>query len=321
MSEVSNYQWPQCFIKKVNFINYSNTKTNKIKNEIEEFFSKKLFSKAILFPSARSCIGAIIEFNKIGRGNEVYVNKWVSNCLFNTIGYYSNPTINLNDPDLFIFNNLWGVKQKIFKKAKLNKKVKLIDDSCDSILLKKSSTFPNNSDYEIFSLPKIIGSISGGIVISRNKKFINFCIKRQKKNKKLSILQSKLKFSELNKKSIFDYRYNEPINSYLEKNALVDILKKLKNYEINKNLIIKRIKILQNCIKFEIDNDRVGPVIAIELSKLKNQNKLKKYFLIRHKLKNYKKNHSKKYLLFPLHFKISEQKFNNYLKILKKNIK
>ena len=321
MPEVFNYQWPQCFIKKVKFINYSNEKTNKIKKEIEEFFSKKLFSNAVLFPSARSCIGAIIEFNKLGRKNEVYVNKWVSNCLFNTIGFYSNPTINLNNPDLFIFNNLWGVKQKIFEKVKFKKKVKLIDDSCDSILLNKSSIFPNNSEYEIFSLPKIIGSVSGGIVISKNERFINFCINRQKKNKKLGVLQSKLKFSELNQKSIIDYRYKEPINSYLEKNTLVDILKKLKNYEINKNLIIKRIKILKNCINFKIDNDRVGPVIAIELKKLKNQNKLRKYFLIRHKLKNYKKNYSKKYLLFPLHFKISEKKFNYYLKILKKNIK
>ena len=241
--------------------------------------------------------------------------------MFNTIGFYSNPTINLNNPDLFIFNNLWGVKQKIFEKEKKKKKVKLIDDSCDSILLNKSSIFPNNSEYEIFSLPKIIGSVSGGIVISKNERFINFCINRQKKNKKLGVLQSKLKFSELNQKSIIDYRYKEPINSYLEKNTLVDILKKLKNYEINKNLIIKRIKILKNCINFKIDNDRVGPVIAIELKKLKNQNKLRKYFLIRHKLKNYKKNYSKKYLLFPLHFKISEKKFNYYLKILKKNIK
>ena len=99
MPEIFNYQWPQCFIKKVKFINYSNGKTNKIKKEIEEFFSKKLFSNAVLFPSARSCVGAIIEFNKLGRKNEVYVNKWVSNCLFNTIGFYSNPTINLNDPD------------------------------------------------------------------------------------------------------------------------------------------------------------------------------------------------------------------------------
>ena len=103
--------------------------------------------------------------------------------MFNTIGFYSNPTINLNDPDLFIFNNLWGVKQKIFEKVKLKKKVKLIDDSCDSILLNKSSIFPNNSEYEIFSLPKIIGSVSGGVVISKNKKFISFCINRQKKIK------------------------------------------------------------------------------------------------------------------------------------------
>jgi len=42
--------------------------------------------------------------------------------------------------------------------------------------LNKKALFPNNGEFEIFSLPKIIGSISGGLVITKNKRFINYFI-------------------------------------------------------------------------------------------------------------------------------------------------
>jgi len=322
MKELHNYQWPQCFIKKIKLSYKNSTKINlKLIHKIENFFYQKFKRKAVLFPSGRSCLGAILEFNKLNRSNEIYLSKWVSNCLFNAVGYFSNPTINLVKPDMIIYNNIWGSKQKILLKKIINKKIHLVDDSCDSIILNSNTLFPNKSEYEFFSLPKIIGSISGGIIISKNLKFLKFCKKRQEKNVRLGKIQSILKFNEINNKSKYDYRYNEVINSYLDTNALKDIDNNLDNYELNKKIILKRMNELKSIISIEKKSKRVGPLIPIDINKLKNHNQLKKIFLFRHKLVNTKKNTSKVYLLFPVHYKITSLVFKKYLNALKKNIK
>jgi putative PLP-dependent aminotransferase (TIGR04422 family) len=318
-----NYQWPQCFSKSV-FFSKKKKFESPYKNilVIEKFFEKEFGQPTILFPSARSCIGAILEFEKINRSHEVYVNKWVSNCIFNAIGYFSNPTVNYKNQKIVLTNNSSGLVQRL--KIKKNFKGVIIDDSCDSIILNKKRLFPNNSKYEIFSLPKLLGSVSGGIVISKSKKFYKFCKNRQKKNKNLGLSQSYLKFSEINKKADYDYRYNEVINSYFEYNGVLDIKKKLNFYYKNKNIIIKRLNIIKKYFSYKIDENRVGPVILFDLKKNKHLQKLKKIFMFRHRLINYKKNLAKNFLIFPLHYKISEKKFYFYLKKIishKKNLK
>ena len=59
--------------------------------------------------------------------------------------------------------------------------------------------FPNNSKFEIFSLPKIIGSVQGGLIFSRDTDFISFIKKEQKRNFNLGIYQSNQKFLDIKK--------------------------------------------------------------------------------------------------------------------------
>lgn len=307
----NDYQWP---ISKSAFFSNKKKFKSPFKNIsiIEKFFEKEFGHPVILFPSARSCIGAILEFEKINRSHEVYVNKWVSNCIFNAIGYFSNPTVNYKNQKIILTNNSWGLIQKI--KIKKNFRGIIIDDSCDSIILDKRNLFPNNSKYEIFSLPKILGSISGGLVISKSKKFYSFCKNRQKKNKNLGLTQSYLKFNEVNNKVDYDYRYNEVINSYFEYNGVLDIKKKLDFYNKNKNIIVKRFNILGKYFNYKISKNRVGPVALFYFKKKNYLQKLNRIFMFRHRIIDYKKNLAKNFLIFPLHYKINEKKFYFYLK-------
>jgi hypothetical protein len=103
-----------------------------------------------LFPSARAGIGSILRFLKIDRSKEVFVNKWVSYCIFNTVGKYTNITTNFKDPDLAIAVHKWGFEQIVPK----IKGIKVIEDSVDSIIVDKKDLFVNKGDFEIFSLPK-----------------------------------------------------------------------------------------------------------------------------------------------------------------------
>lgn len=321
MNIVSDNQWPSFFIKtnqKYQIKFEKKIDLNLIK-KIEDFFQKHYGFKIILYPSARAGIGSILRYSKIDRSKEVFVNKWISYCIFNTLGKYTNISTNFNDPDLALAVHKWGFKQIIPKK----KNMKIIEDSVDSIIINKNELFENNGDFEIISLPKIIGSISGGIIITKDTNFYEYAKKEQIKNKALGQYQARRKFEEINKKNTFhSYFHHESTNTFLEYNSLINISKSLKNYQINKNTILKRQKYFKKKFhELKLNFDRLGPVIPINFNSIKNHNLMNKYFLLRHIHKNkYKVDVFKKVYLIPIHFKITEKKFYFYLNILKKCI-
>lgn len=316
-----DYQWPSAFTKvpKAKFKN-SLRKNIFLLRKIESFSKKKYGYTSLVFPSARSCIAIIIRYLKLDRSKKVYIDKYSSHCLFNTIGAFTNVSIDLKNPDLLIFNHKWGLIKKISKNVFKNS----IEDSVDSIILNKSAMFPNKGKFEIFSLPKIIGSISGGLLICKDKKFIKFCKNEQKKNIKLGIYQSKQKFLDKEKKRNFDtWLYHEARNTYVDTNALKDIENNLKNFELNKLIILKRLKDIQKIYKndFYLHN-RVGPVFPIKTSFLKNKKYLKKIFLLRrHSINLNDKEKFEEYFLIPIHFEISDKMFLKYLNLVKENLR
>ena len=183
--------------------------------------------------------------------------------------------------------------------------------------------FVNRGEFEVLAVQKIIGSIGGGIVVTKNLNFYDFAKKEQIKNKDLGQYQSRRKFEELNKKKTFHtWLYHESKNTFLEYNALVDIKKNIKNFEIKKKIISKRIKSLKKDFnKITYFSKRLGPVIPIKYKLIKNHNLMIKHFLLRnlHKTKNHIETFEKVYLL-PIHFKISENKYQLYIEIFKKSI-
>lgn len=318
---VKDYQWPSFFIslKQKYLINLEKNDSSQLINKLENYFEKYYGYKIILFPSARAGIASILRFLKIDRTNEVFVNRWVSHCIFNTVGRYTNITTIFKKPDVALAVHKWGIKQIITK----NKKLKIIEDSVDTILLKKNDLFPNNGDFEIVSLPKIIGSISGGIIITKDTNFYKFAKKEQVQNKNLGEYQSRRKFDDVNKKKSFNtWLYHESTNTYLEHNALLNISKCLKNFQINKNIISERQRYFKkkfNMLAFKLD--RLGPVIPIDYSLIKNHKLMNEHFLLRHIHKNrYEIENFKKVYLLPVHFKITVKKFKFYLTILEKSI-
>jgi len=318
-NNIKDYQWPSAFTNlnlKYN-IQYEKKISYKLISEIENYFQTNYGYKIILLPSARAGIASILRFLKIDRSKEVFVNKWVSHCIFNTVGRYSNISTSFKSPDVALAVHKWGFEQIIPPK----KNIRIIEDSVDSIILDKNDLFINKSEFEIFSLPKIINSVCGGIVITKNLHFYEFSKKEQMKNKDLGKYQSRRKFEQINKKKTFhSWLYHESENTFLEYNALLDIKKNLKNFEVNKKIILKRkINFKNNFNKIAYFSKRLGPIIPIRYETIKNHDLMKKYFLIRyiHKSKIDVEKFMKVYLL-PIHFKISEIKYRSYVEILKK---
>jgi putative PLP-dependent aminotransferase (TIGR04422 family) len=318
-NNIKDYQWPSFFIKPNQSYNLKYEKKIDIKlvNELEDYFQKYYGFKIILFPSARAGIASILRFLKIDRSKEVFVNKWVSYCIFNTVGRYTNISTSFKAPDLALAIHKWGFEQIIPKK----KNIKIIEDSVDTIIENKNDLFENKGDFEIISLPKIIGSVSGGIVITKNLNFYKYAKKEQTKNRELGKYQSRLKFADINKKKTFhSWLYHESTNTFLEYNALLNIEKCLKNFQINKKIISERKEYLEeNFDKAGLKFKRLGPVIPIKYKIIKNHELMSKYFLLRRIHKDKYKIHTfEKVYLLPIHFKITHKKFKFYLGILKK---
>ena len=158
---LKDYQWPCFTIKKKIVYDKKNKNKNptKLRKKIEKFFSDKYGYDAFLYPSAKAIIGSILRFYDFNRSKEVFVNKWVSHCLFNTVGRYTNISTSYKNPDMIIAIHKWGFEQIFSKSRKI-----IIEDSVDSIILKKNKMFLNNSEFEFISLSKIVGSFSGGII-------------------------------------------------------------------------------------------------------------------------------------------------------------
>ena len=318
-NNIKDYQWPSSFIlpKQKYYIKYEKKIDSKLINDLEKFFQKYHGFKVILFPSARAGIASILRFLKIDRSKEVFVNKWVSHCIFNTVGRYTNISTSFKTPEVAIAVHKWGFKQIIPEK----KNIKIIEDSVDSIIVNKNDLFVNKGEFEIVSLPKIIGSVSGGIVITKNSNFYAYAKKEQMKNKELGQYQSRGKFEDINKKKTFHtWLYHESTNTFLEYNALLDIKKNLKNFEINKKIILKRTKVFKNNFnKISYLSKRLGPIIPIKYKSIKNHDLMNKHFLLRRIHKNQKKiDIFEKVYLFPIHFRITNKKFKKFLENLKK---
>ena len=262
-----------------------------------------------LFPSGRSCLGIILRYLETNKDNYIFLNKWSPNSIISSVGHFCNISNSYKNSDLVLNHNQWGIEKRI----KINKKI-IIQDSCDSILLNNLSLFNDNSKFEFFSIPKIIGNLTGGLVCSNDKKFMNFCETEQKRNINFGIYQSNSKFMVAKKNYLqkTNFWHNEAFNTYCDTKTLNDIYSNLTYFEINKNTIFRRMNILKKKINLRISN-RIGPVFPINLKKFKNLNIIKNNFLILNKIKNTTFNQKNPCALIPLHYRIKEKHFSKLL--------
>lgn len=278
---------------------------------IENFFSSKYKSKfAVLVPSARVGIILNLRYKKFDRSKVFKIPRWSSHCLYNSIGYLTNIncTEKIKDGSLLVHYLGQSFKAKSTKF--------LIDDSSDSLPKKNFSACKNSSLSEIVSLPKIIGSYSGGVILTNNNHFYGFVKSLQNKNIELAHLQSKKKFNYyLKNNHHYDWQYSELQNYSLDFNTCENIYENLINFEKNVKLITKRNKYFSNFLIKE-DKYRLGPCIIIKHNKKNNKILETRHINIKKSLENevYVKRH-----ILPVHFNISDKQLEKVFDEISKN--
>ena len=278
---------------------------------IENFFVKQYNSKyCVLVPSARSGIVLSFIYKKINKSKIIKIPKWSSSCLYSSLGTISNLTCNSNNFDAALVVHTLG------NTFNTNKKSILVDDSSDSLPKKNFVPYINSKFSDVISLPKIIGSYCGGLVLTNNKSFYKFLKSQQIKNISLAYEQSLKKYkSNILKNINFDWFYHEAFNFSLDFNTCENVFHNLDNFFLNQEIIEKRRKILKSLIN-SIDEHRLGPCLQLDYDKRYSKFLETRHFNVTqsiHKEKFIKK------LILPIHFTISDREFYKKLNAIKKN--
>jgi putative PLP-dependent aminotransferase (TIGR04422 family) len=276
---------------------------------IESFFAKKYKSKyAVLLPSGRSSINHILRFLKYDRSKIVNIPKWSSTCLYTAIGSITNVTIQNYKADTLLIVHKWGCTFN-YKNIKKFKNQINIEDSADCLPGKKFLPFKNDTNFEIISLPKIIASCSGGIIITKDYDFYKYAKKQQNNNIRLNTNQPK--------KNGYNYINEKLYQDFFNKSTINNIFICLKNFKLNMYTINKRRNLIKKIIpSLKLDKERIGPVVIFKAKKFPFlENILEKKFFNFYCLAD--KENYEECFIFPIHFGITEYEFKNKLKKIK----
>lgn len=317
------YQWPNPFDYQPKYYNNIKGESEKdLYSEIENYFINQFNIDAILVPSGRAGIAMLLRYFQIDRSKIAFVSKWSSHCMFNTLGAFTNVTVDLSSiVDFVVINHQWG--RVVEPKIKHNESI-YIEDSVDSIHLSSNSFFPNDTDFEIISLPKIIGSYSGGIIFNKDPLFAKEVRELQKQNISLAKHQSRCKTikQDSNGDNFDTWLYYESWNTAHDISSLFDIKEKIKNYEKNKSIIMRRIAQTNEIdANIKIPDDRLGPVLIFPMNYFKKCD-LKYSEILHYSWNEYiEEQKYEKVITVPIHMGITNDQFNKFIKLLKKGRK
>lgn len=118
----------------------------------------------VLYSSARAGMTAVLQSLGLGRVDKVWMPGFSSHCVIDAIGHICTPTPDSTEGiSAALFYHQWGWTHS----NNFNADVEIIEDSVDSLFQPGASVFATNASYTLWSLPKVIGSIGGGVVFCR----------------------------------------------------------------------------------------------------------------------------------------------------------
>ena len=291
-----------------------------LKKQIEEFFSELFKCPVILFPSGRSAMSQLLRLSGMNRNHTVFITKYSSHCLFTSFGSFMNISTDYVKPDCVLVNHKWGFTN--IENRTSSSSVLLIEDSCDSLFVDNKGLFPNSEAAAMISLPKVIGSFSGAILILNPKHNMDPEKMQQLRdltlrNHDLGLWQSKSKLKGLIGREYSDYStwmFYESINSYISEIELEDIQSKLIKWKQNLLLIKERQEILSVFPNLLMPNrDRFGPVVLLKkedgkiLSDFFEKNLIVRHFDVT-QMNDLMANFGE-YLVFPIHGGVTQEEF------------
>lgn len=133
--------------------------TNEIESELSVHFPS---GYPVVVSSGRAGLALTLKTMGLGRGDFVQIFPYASHCVLDAVSRVATPiggnvTIGSND-NVHIHYHQWGYVQR------RNVVEDDIEDAVDTLCVPGAALFPFSGRFEIWSLPKILGTSCGGVV-------------------------------------------------------------------------------------------------------------------------------------------------------------
>lgn len=153
MSLKKHFLWPKIKISFWSFFGKCN------QNKLEQLFQKMFPSGyPVLCSSGRVALYISVKESKLRVDDKLKLFPYASQCVINTISRLTNPvSYDLESPNKICYHQ-WGIT------STEENSNPIVEDSVDSLYKKKTPLFSLGANYEIWSLPKILGTSSGGVL-------------------------------------------------------------------------------------------------------------------------------------------------------------
>lgn len=134
-----------------------------IETELRAFFPD---SEPVLFSSARAGLTAILQSIGLSRQDLLWIPPFSSHCVIDAVGHICTPTpLVTGQLVAALVYHQWGHCYQSY----FSTKVKIIEDSVDSLLIPGKSPFVSGGAFALWSLPKVLATQSGGVVFCKHK--------------------------------------------------------------------------------------------------------------------------------------------------------
>lgn len=323
-------QWPAetpltlviSLIKSVKFLLLS--KKNNL-SYIESHFKKLFNFDIVVVPSGRSAIYHFAKCMGMSRKDTVLINKFSSYCMYQSLGPLLNVSTDYSNPDVIVVDHKWGHEN--LDPRQIQQKI-VVEDSCDSYISSGSALFPNGGQVEIVSLSKVLGTLSGAIIIFKNSSLKQQYTANLTKNNRF---HGYIQFIKKCNRIIFDKLIKTPLqgefyNNFITKIELSMIRSVLEIYTFNFIQLKLRSDKVNEILNVKIgDRQRIGPGVVLKInSDLINfqEKSLPNGIILRHfdvSKSNGASGQFQKCLFVPIHFKIPNDMFNQYLEFIDAN--
>jgi hypothetical protein len=245
--------------------------------------------------------------------------------MYQSLGTVLNVSTDYSNPDFVVIDHKWGYEN--LDPRQIQQKI-VLEDSCDSYISTSSALFPNGGQVEIVSLSKVLGTLSGAIIIFKDGSLKYQYVDNIKvKNKFRGCIQFVRKCHR-----IMFYKFikaplqNEYHNNYITNIELSMIRCVLDLYISNFIQQEARIERVNEILQLKNSKKkRLGPGIVLKInSELSNspEESFPNGMILRHfdiSNSNGSNGHFEKCLYVPTHFKIPDNLFNQYLDFIRLN--
>lgn len=262
MKNRSFFLWPDYnLIQSLSRIIYSK-KISSIEDTLETLFPS---GYPVLCSSGRAAIGLALEFLDLKRNDFLGVFPFASHCVLDAVSRYTTPLTgrsSKNTKNRIVYHQ-WGYVQEY------NLPANTIEDCVDTLCVPGAKLFPAGGIFEIWSLPKILGTSSGGVLWCRDKEVANQIRAIRDSRKYSGIIQWYLKLFSYKFPSLLSYWTGvEASNGKLSFLQTGEIHYSLNNWQKFIDDKLNRVEIASRLFPSWLKQtpDRIPSIIPVELT-------------------------------------------------------